>query len=50
MARGGLKKMKVSFKGCKDTMEKVFSARAIPVTQMTKSLWGYVKRKKLLKK
>lgn len=50
MARGGLKNLRVNFKGCKDSMEKVFGARPIPVTQMTKSLWGYVKRRKILKK
>ena len=49
MARGGLRKMKVSFRGRKESMEKVFGAGAIPVTQMTKKLWGFIKRKKLLK-
>jgi len=50
MARGGLKKLRVNFKGCKESMEKVFGSKQIPVTQMTKSLWGYVKKKKLMKK
>lgn len=50
MARGGLKKLTISFKGCKETLEKVFGAKSIPVTQMTKKIWAYVKRKKLMKK
>jgi hypothetical protein len=50
MARGGLAKMKVSFKGRKETLEKVFGSSPIPVTQMTKKLWGIVKRHKLMKK
>jgi len=50
MARGGLTKMMVSFKGRKETLEKVFGTKAIPVTKMTKALWVIVKRYKLLKK
>lgn len=50
MARGGLAKMTVSFKGRKETLEKVFGTSAIPVTQMTKKLWNLIKRNKLLKK
>lgn len=50
MARGGLSKLRVNFKGCKESMEKVFGPKSIPVTQMTKSLWGYVKKRKLMKK
>ena len=50
MARGGLSKMKVSFKGRKESLEKAFGASPIPVTQMTKKLWGIIKRHKLLKK
>ncbi|MCX5725943.1 MAG: hypothetical protein NT030_01960 [Candidatus Saganbacteria bacterium] len=50
MARGGLKKLTVNFKGCEDSMEKVFGARPIPVTQMTKLVWGYIKKHKLMKK
>ena len=49
MARGGLRNMKVNFKGCKETLEQVFGASGIPVTQMTKKLWGVIKKKKLLK-
>ena len=50
MARGGLKKMTVNFKGRKETLEKVFSAKPIPVTQMTKKIWGVIKKYRLLKK
>jgi len=50
MARGGLRKMKVSFRGRKESIEAVFGASAIPVTQMTKKLWGFIKRYKLIKK
>ena len=37
----------ISFKGCKDSMEKVFGGVAIGPSVMTKKLWAYVKRKKL---
>lgn len=50
MPRGGLKKMTVNFKGRHETLEKVFGNKAIPVTMMTKKIWGVVKRYKLLKK
>jgi hypothetical protein len=50
MARGGLKKMTVNFKGRKETLEKIFGARPLPVTQMTKRIWGVIKRYRLLKK
>ena len=40
----------VNFKGCKDTAEKIFGGRPIAPSQMTKKLWGYVKRKRLNKK
>ena len=50
MPRGGLKKMTVNFKGRNETFEKIFGARSIPVTQMTKILWSYVKKFKLMKK
>ena len=50
MPRGGLKKMTVNFKGRKETLEKVFGSKAIPVTMMTKKIWGVVKKHKLLKK
>lgn len=50
MARGGLKKMTVNFKGRTETLEKVFGGKAIPVTQMTKVIWAVIKKHKLLKK
>lgn len=40
----------ISFKGCTDTMEAVFGSAPIGPSEMTKKLWGYVKRKKLAKK
>lgn len=50
MAKGGLKKMTVNFKGRMESLEDVFSAKAIPVTEMTKKIWGVIKKHKLLKK
>lgn len=50
MARGGLAKMTVSFKGRKETLEQVFGTSAIPVTKMTKKLWDVIKKHKMLKK
>lgn len=37
----------VSFKGCDDSMEKVFGTGKMPPSEMTKKLWAYVKRKGL---
>jgi hypothetical protein len=50
MARGGLKNMTVNFKGREETLEDVFGNKPIPVTKMTKLIWGIVKKHKLLKK
>ena len=50
MARGGLKMMTVNFKGRTESLEKVFGAKPIPVTQMTKNIWNIIKKYKLLKK
>ncbi len=50
MAKGGLKKMTVNFKGRTETLEKVFGAKAIPVTEMTKKIWGVIKKNRLLRK
>ena len=50
MARGGLSKMRVDFKGQTATLEDVFGKKAIPVTSMTKIIWSIIKRKKLMKK
>ena len=37
----------ICFKGCKDTLESVFGSAPIGPSDMTKKIWGYVKRKKL---
>lgn len=50
MARGGLKKMTVNFKERSETLENVFGAKAIPVTEMTKKIWVFIKKYKLMKK
>jgi len=40
----------ISFKGCKDSMEKVFGNSPIGPSEMTKKVWAYVKKNKLAKK
>ena len=40
----------INFKGCKDTMESVMGPSPIGPSEMTKKIWGYVKRKRLAKK
>jgi len=35
----------VCFKGCDDSMEKVFGTGKIPPSEMTKKIWAYVKKK-----
>lgn len=50
MRKSGLTNLVVSFKGRKETLEKVFGTKPIPVTKMTKSLWNIVKKFKLLKR
>lgn len=37
----------VNFKGCEDSLEKVFGSKPIPPSQMTKALWAYVKKNNL---
>jgi hypothetical protein len=37
----------ISFKGCDDSIEKVFGSKAIAPSEMTKALWAYVKKNKL---
>lgn len=37
----------ISFKGCEDSLEKVFGNKPIAPSQMTKALWAYVKKNKL---
>lgn len=50
MARGGLSKMRVNFKGQSDTLEKIFGSAPIPVTAMTKKIWSVIKARKLMSK
>lgn len=40
----------ISFKGCTDSIEKVFGSSPLPPSAMTKKLWAYVKANKLSKK
>lgn len=40
----------ICFKGCKDTVEKVFGTGHLPPSAMTKKIWQYVKRKKIAHK
>ena len=40
----------ISFKGCTDTLEKVFGSAKLAPSEMTKKLWAYVKKKKLSSK
>ena len=40
----------ISFKGCKDSAEKIFGGKPIGPSVMTKKLWTYVKRKRLAKR
>ncbi len=40
----------ISFKGCTDTIEKVFGSAPIAPSQMTKKIWEYVKKNKLSSK
>ncbi|HEV8225623.1 MAG TPA: hypothetical protein VGQ74_01380 [Methylomirabilota bacterium] len=40
----------INFKGCKDSMESVMGASPIGPSEMTKKIWGYVKKKKLANK
>ncbi len=39
----------ISFKGCTDSLEKVFGSGDITPSEMTKKIWTYVKGKKLSK-
>jgi hypothetical protein len=38
----------VNFKGVKETLEEVFGAKPIPPSEMTKKLWEFIKKKKLI--
>ncbi|MCX6798698.1 MAG: hypothetical protein NTW59_01210 [Candidatus Diapherotrites archaeon] len=50
MAKPAFGGYKISFKGCEDSMEKVFGSGAIAPSEMTKKLWVYIKGKKLASK
>ena len=50
MAKRAFGGYKVSFKGRKESMEKVFGNKPIPPSVMTKKLWTYVKAKNLGKR
>ncbi len=45
--KGAFGGYKINFKGYHDSLEKVFGIRPLAPSEMTKKLWGYVKRKKL---
>jgi hypothetical protein len=42
--------MTICFKGCKDPIEKVFGPGKVAPSLMNKKLWGYIKKKKLIKR
>jgi chromatin remodeling complex protein RSC6 len=37
----------INFKGCSDTLESVMGSSPITPPEMTKRIWGYVKKRKL---
>lgn len=37
----------ICFKGCDDSLEKVFGTGKITPSEMTKKIWAYVKSKKI---
>ncbi len=40
----------ISFKGCNESVEKVFGSSPIAPSEMTKKIWAYVKKNKLANK
>lgn len=40
----------ISFKGCDESVEKVFGSTPIAPSEMTKKIWAYVKKNKLANK
>ena len=40
----------INFTNANDTMEEVFGKKSISPAQMTKLIWGYVKKQKLARK
>ena len=45
--KGAFGGYKVNFRGCKDSLKRIFGTKPLTPSQMTKKLWGYVKRKRL---
>jgi chromatin remodeling complex protein RSC6 len=37
----------INFKGCSDTLESIMGSSPITPPEMTKKIWGYVKKRKL---
>ncbi|MBI2340099.1 MAG: hypothetical protein HYU99_07040 [Deltaproteobacteria bacterium] len=37
----------ITFRGCKDSVEKVFGSSPLAPSAMTKKIWAYVKKKRL---
>ena len=37
----------INFKGCDDSVEKVFGSAPVSPSEMTKKIWAYVKKNKL---
>jgi len=50
MAKKAFGGYSICFKGCKDSVEKVFGTGRLAPSQMTKKIWQYIKRKRLAKK
>ena len=40
----------INFKGCEDSVEKVFGDKPLAPSEMTKKIWQYIKGKKLATK
>lgn len=40
----------ISFKGRKETLEKVFGSGNVTPSEMTKKIWGFVKKNRLSRK
>lgn len=40
----------INFKGCTDSVEKIFGSKPVTPSEMTKAIWVYVKKNKLASK
>lgn len=49
-ARKAFGGMTICFKSCKDPISTVFGPASIAPSLMNKKLWGYIKKKKLIKR